>query len=134
MKTRTIRQSVTFSASAHDVYELLMDSRKHAAFTGGKARISRRVGGSFSVFDGYATGKNIELSADQSIVQSWHASDWPEEFDSKVSFTLTDTSSGCTLRFVHSGVPSDQFKAIKQGWIDFYWNPMNNLLEKAKKQ
>ena len=64
MRTRTIRQTVSFKASPHDVYELLLDPRKHAAFTGSTAKISRRVGGSFSVFDGYAAGKNKVLSAD----------------------------------------------------------------------
>ena len=41
MKTKTIRQSATFKASAHEVYEMLMDSRKHTDFTGEKAKISR---------------------------------------------------------------------------------------------
>jgi hypothetical protein len=30
MKTKTIRQWVTFKASPHEVYEALMDSRKHS--------------------------------------------------------------------------------------------------------
>ncbi|MGA2318205.1 MAG: hypothetical protein ABSG71_17760 [Thermodesulfobacteriota bacterium] len=48
MKTKTIRQSITFKASPHEVYDALMDSRKHAKFTGAKARISRKVGGKFT--------------------------------------------------------------------------------------
>ena len=31
---KTIRQTATFKASPRAVYEALMDSRKHAAFTG----------------------------------------------------------------------------------------------------
>jgi uncharacterized protein YndB with AHSA1/START domain len=30
---KTIRQSVTFEASPYDVYEALMDSKKHSRFT-----------------------------------------------------------------------------------------------------
>jgi len=75
MVTRTIKQSVTIKASPHVVYEALMDSKKHAAFTGGKATISRKVGGKFSVFDEYAEGENLELVPDKKIVQSWRASD-----------------------------------------------------------
>jgi hypothetical protein len=37
MRTKTIHQSVTFKANPHEVYEMLMDSRKHAQFTGVKA-------------------------------------------------------------------------------------------------
>lgn len=134
MKRPIIRQKILFTASAHDVFELLMDSRKHAAFTGGAARISRKTGGSFSVFDGYALGKNIELVADTKIVQSWRASDWEKGIVSEVSFTFNSTRSGCTLLFIHSGVPSEHVTAIKQGWNDFYWKPMKELLKIGKKQ
>ena len=44
MKTKTIKQSVTFRAKAHDVYEALMDSATHSLFTGGEASISREIG------------------------------------------------------------------------------------------
>lgn len=131
MKRPIIRQKISFTASAHDVYELLMDSRKHAAFTGGAARISRKAGGSFSVFDGYASGKNIELVADKKIVQSWRASDWDKGIVSEISFTFNSTRSGCTLLFIHSGVPLEHIAAIKQGWNDFYWKPMKELLKNA---
>ena len=42
MKTKTIHQTISFIASAHDVYEMLMDEEKHALFTGGSARIKQR--------------------------------------------------------------------------------------------
>ena len=61
MKTRTIRQTISFHASAHDVFEMLMDEKKHALFTGGSAQIDPTVGGTFSTNDGYSTGTNLEL-------------------------------------------------------------------------
>ena len=73
----TIRQSVTFNATPHDVYEALMDSTKHAEFTGDEAAISRVVGGPVMAYGGYITGKNLELAPDEKIVQTWRASDWP---------------------------------------------------------
>jgi uncharacterized protein YndB with AHSA1/START domain len=45
MKTKSIRQSVVFKAPPHEVYEALMDSKKHARFSGEEARISRKDGG-----------------------------------------------------------------------------------------
>ena len=41
MGNKTIRQSVTFKASPHDVYETIMDSKKHAKFTGSIVKMSR---------------------------------------------------------------------------------------------
>ncbi len=71
--SKPIKQSVTFKASPHAVYEALMDSKKHSAFTGGKASISRVVGGKYTAYDNYVNGKNIELVPDKKIVQSWRA-------------------------------------------------------------
>ena len=104
MKTKSIKQTVTFKASPHDVYEALMDSKKHAKFTGGPAKISRKIGGSFSVFDGYATGKNIELIQDKKIVQSWRASVWDESDLSEVTFILTPKKSGTIISFLQKNI------------------------------
>ena len=47
--SKSIRQTVTFKASPHAIYEALMDSKKHSEFTGGEAKISRKIGGKFSI-------------------------------------------------------------------------------------
>ena len=129
MKTRRIRQSVTFKAAPRQVYELLMDSRKHGTFTGAEARISRKVGGKISAYDGYIEGVNLELVPDKRIVQSWRGSDWPEGHYSRVTFSLTKVEKGTRLTFNQSGVPGKYYKDINQGWRDFYWSRMKNKLE-----
>ncbi len=133
MKTKSFTQKISFEVSAHDVYEALMDSKKHAMFTGGAARISRKVGGKFSVYDGYASGKNLELISDKRIVQTWKASDWEEGHDSQVVFEIEYTKTGCKLVFTHANVPEEHFSSIKQGWIDFYWTPMGKMFKNVKK-
>jgi activator of HSP90 ATPase len=130
MKTKTIRQSVTLKGSLHEVYEMLMDSRKHARFTGEKARISRTIGGKFTAYDGYINGINVELTPDKRIVQSWRGSDWPEGHFSKATFSLAEVKGGTRLTFRQAGVPEDQYEDIKQGWYDYYWKPMGELLAK----
>ncbi len=130
MASKNIRQSVTFKASPHQVYEALMDSRKHAQFTGGKASISRQVGGKFSTYDGYAEGVNLELVPDGKIVQTWRASDWPEGHYSRVTFSLKEGAGGTRLTFTQSGVPEEQYEDVSQGWRDYYWAPMKQMLEK----
>jgi len=130
MKTKNIKQEVRFKVGPHEVYEALMDSKKHAALTGQSAMVSRRVGGAFSAYDGYITGKNLVLVPDKKIVQSWQASDWPEGCVSKATFLLKPVRGGTALTFTQTGVPADQYTSIKQGWIDYYWKPMKKLLEK----
>jgi activator of HSP90 ATPase len=130
METKTIRQTVNLKASPHDVYEALMDSKKHAGFTGGKAAISREVGGKFSTFNGYAEGVNLELVTDKKIVQSWRAEDWPEGHYSRVTFSLNKAEAGTRLTFSQTGVPEGQYQDVSQGWQDYYWEPMKEMLEK----
>lgn len=130
MSVKTIKQSVTIKTTPHEVYEALMDSRKHAKFTGGKASISREVGGKFTAYDGYAEGVNVELVPDKKIVQTWRADDWPEGHYSTVTFSLTKTEGGTRLAFTQTGVPEEQFEDVGQGWRDYYWKPMKEMLEK----
>lgn len=128
MSKSDIEQTVEFNTNAHEVYELLMDDKKHAAFTGTSANISREVGGEFSVWGRYATGKNVELISDKKIVQTWRASDWPEGEMSKVTFELRDKDGGCELNFSQSNVPRDFVEDIRQGWKDNYWDLMQEYL------
>ena len=128
--SKIIKQTVTFKATPHDVYEALMDSKKHAAFTGGKAGISRLVGGKYSVYDNYITWKNIELVPDKKIVQDWRAVDWPEGVFSRITFEFTAVSEGTRLDFTHADLPEGTEEEFTQGWIDNYWDPMKRYLEK----
>jgi uncharacterized protein YndB with AHSA1/START domain len=127
---KIIRQVVTFKASPHQVYEALMDSKKHTAFTGDKATISRQVGGSIQAGDGYVSGANLELVPDQKIVQAWRGNDFPEGVMSKATFTLKAVDGGTRLTFTHSGIPEELLDSIKSGWVEFYWQPLAAWLTK----
>ena len=128
--SQVIQQTVTFNVPPHEVYEALMDSKKHASFTGGKASLSRAVGGRISAYDNYITGKNIELVPDKKIVQDWRAVDWPEDYFSRITFEFTAVPEGTQLNFTHADVPEGTEEEFTQGWIDNYWEPMKRYLEK----
>ncbi len=137
MKMKTLRQTVTFDAAPHDVFEMLMDSKKHGTFTGAKAKISRVVGGAFSAFDGGLHGKNLEVKADKKIVQAWRSNEenWPEGQFSRATFALTRLAKNRTkLAFSQSGIPAACFTDIKKGWHDYYWNPMKALIAEGSKK
>jgi len=127
MCTRTIRQSATFKVSPHQVYEILMDSKKHARLVGSEAAISRKVGGRFSIYGGEIEGENLELVPDEKIVQSWRYRNWPEGHYSKATFSLKEIPDGTRLTFTQTGVPEEFYEDISQGWRDYYWNPMKTM-------
>jgi len=128
--SQVIHQTITFKVPPHEVYEALMDSKKHAAFTGGKASLSRAVGGRISAYDNYITGKNIKLVPDKTIVQDWRAVDWPEGTLSRITFEFTAVPEGTRLDFTHADVPEGTEEEFTQGWIENYWEPMKRYLEK----
>ncbi len=126
----TIRQTVTFDAPPHTVFEALLDSKQHAAFTGQKASISRKVGGKMTAGDGYIEGKNLRIEKDTLIVQTWRTTDFKEgDPDSQVMFHFSKKGKGTRLMFVHSKVPDRLAEEFRQGWIDFYWVPLKAYLE-----
>ena len=126
---KTLRQSVTLKATPKQVYDLFMVSKLHTAFTGDVAKISPKVGGKFSVFDGYSEGKNLKLVPGQLIVQTWRASDWPEGHTSEVSFSLAPVKGGCKLSFVQTGIPAKQLPHMRSGWKEFYWDSLKGYLK-----
>jgi len=128
--SEVIRQTVIFKATPHEVYEALMDSKKHADFTGGQAKISREVGGSYTAYDDYIAGKNIELVPDKKIVQDWRAVDWPEGYYSRITFDFSAVPEGTRMDFTHADLPEGTEEEFTQGWIDNYWEPMKAYFEK----
>jgi uncharacterized protein YndB with AHSA1/START domain len=109
---KTIKQRVKFKADPATVYDLLADSRKHSAFTGRQAVISREIGGAFSIgesdIESDVTGINVDLVPGRRIVQAWRHRRFPEGIFSMAAVTLTPTPDGGTeLVLVHRGVPKD---------------------------
>ncbi len=132
MKVKDIKQSVTFKTTPHAIYNALMDSKQHAEFSGSGADISPKIRGKFTAYDGYIQGKNIELVKDKKIVQDWRAEEeyWPENHYSKVTFELKPIKGGTRLEFTQTGVPTEHYAEINNGWHEFYWKPIKDFLEK----
>ena len=132
MEKKTIKQVITIKASPHEVYEILMDSKKHSVMTRSKAHISRKVGGKFSVFNGGLIGENIEIKPDKKIVQSWRSSEWrPKDHYSTVSFKLEPKKNNTKLTMIHKNVPGYDFMELKDGWKEYYWKPMKEMVSKT---
>ncbi len=127
MKTRTIKQTIILAATPHEIFEMWMDSEKHAQITGSAAEIGRYVGSEFSTFDNYSTGQTLELVADKKIVQIWGASDWPPDHYSTLTLELTAVNGKTKLVFTQKGVPEDQYEEIRQGWYDYYWDRLKEI-------
>jgi activator of HSP90 ATPase len=127
MKTKTIRQTVMFKASPMEVYEMLMDSRKHQSLSGEKAVMSRKVGGRFTAWGSHITGINLVLNPGERIVQAWRATGWWPDYYSIAIFELQKVRAETKLRFTQIGVPPNRYSGHYRGWIETYWTPMKEI-------
>jgi hypothetical protein len=64
----------TFKVKPSKIYEAWLDSTQHSNMTGGEAVCSPNIGDSFTAWDGYIEGKNIDLKPNTEIVQCWRTS------------------------------------------------------------
>ena len=139
--SEAIRQQVTLDASPQRVYEALTRSKDFDAITrlsdgavllaasGAKpTAISTEVGGPFTLFGGYVTGRHLEMLPNERLVQAWRAGSWkPGEF-SIAAFYLTAAGGKTKLNFEHRGFPDGNGTSLAHGWHVHYWEPLAKFL------
>ena len=132
MKTKAIKQTVTFNSSPEKIYDILMNSKKHSEITESDVKMSTKVKGTFNVFDGYCHGYNIELEKGKKIVQAWHFAEegWPEDHYSICTFTFEKTGNKTKLIFQQTAVPEHKVNPLKSVCKVFACQPINAPLTK----
>jgi activator of HSP90 ATPase len=132
IKKKIIEQEIIIKCSPHDIYEAFMDSKKHSKFTESKAKISREIGGSFSIYEGAINGENVELIQDKKIVQTWRSEgeNWPKGYYSTITLIFEPVDQGTLIKFKHADIPEAAYESVKKGWDIYYWDPLKDMLEK----
>jgi activator of HSP90 ATPase len=123
-----LHQEIEIKASRQRVYEALLDPKQFATFTGMPAEIDRAAGGTFSIFGGLITGRNVELVQNLRIVQAWRPADWNAGVFTLVKFELQDWASQTKLILDHTGFPEGNFRHLDSGWYLRYWEPLRKFL------
>jgi uncharacterized protein YndB with AHSA1/START domain len=115
----------TIPASAQEIYDAWLDSLAHSEMTQAPASTSDEVGAEVSAWDGYITGRNLELTPGERIAQSWRTEEFDDEHeDSIVTLTLEEGDDGTLLTLVHSNVPEGHTSYELGGWEEHYFEPM----------
>ena len=119
------------------VYAAWLDSKEHAEFTGGHATIEPGVGGAHTAWDGYISGRHVELVPGKKIVQTWRTSEFPAEaVDSRLELQFEPRGPGgneTTLTLIHTEIPVGQGALYKEGWGEHYFEPMRAYFEEASR-
>ena len=135
--TGTIRHNVLIPLSSPEaVYRAFLSSKEHTEFTGSEAKCSAKVGGRFTAWDKYISGKNIELVEGKEIVQEWKTSEWPQGYEPSIlKISLKKKGEGTQLSMIQSRVPASQVDQYDKGWYESYWDPMKKYFhQKASKK
>ncbi len=128
---KTIVQQVKFKAAPQKLYDIYMDSKKHAAAIGSTAKVGKQPGSEFMAWDGFITGKLLASVPKGFIAQTWRGSDWKKgDPDSFLILHFEKAESGSLLTMVHAGVPDNQYEALDDGWRESYWEPWKAYLAK----
>jgi activator of HSP90 ATPase len=141
-ESEAIHQEVDFEADCGRIYHALTDAHDFDALTrlsdavtlvtDPKAKpttISDQVGGPFTLFGGYVTGRNLQMIPGTRLVQAWRAGSWDAGDYSVVRFELRPrTGARCQIVFDHRGFPQGQGKSLAYGWRVHYWEPLAKLL------
>jgi len=123
--------SIVLPANPETIFNAWLSTEGHTAMTGSPAQVGGNIGGEFTAWDGYISGKTLELEPSRRIVQAWRTSEFPEDApDSKVDILLEEVEGGTKLTLTHSDMPEDQVDSYKQGWEDFYFKPMSGYFGK----
>jgi activator of HSP90 ATPase len=125
MKTDSIKVSAVIAADPKAVYDAWMSSKGHGAMTDSSAKVTARVGGAFSAWEGYISGKTLKLEPGSRIVQSWRTTEFGEKDpDSHLEVLLEKAKGGTKVTLVHTNIPAGHGAEYRKGWIDFYFKPM----------
>ncbi|KAG9321572.1 hypothetical protein KVV02_003208 [Mortierella alpina] len=122
VNTTTLEDTVEMQATAHDIYDVLLNQAKVVAWTrSSKSTIEPKVGSKFSLFDGSVTGEIKELVEDKKIVQSWRSNSWPAGHYSTVTLDITQSTNSTTIKVKQEGVPVGERDITLQNWSNYYW-------------
>ena len=120
----SLHQETNFKASPQRIYEALLDSKQFTTFSGMPAEIDPNAGGAFSMFGGMIVGRNVELVANQRIVQAWRPANWDAGVYSIAKFELKPQGSETLIALDHTGFPESDFDGLTSGWPERYWEPL----------
>jgi uncharacterized protein YndB with AHSA1/START domain len=126
---RNVVLATSLPASPDRLYDMYLDPRLHAAFTGAPVTIEPRAGADFCAFNGALTGTILHVEPKRLIVQRWRSTNFPKgAVDSVLVLSFWPEDNGARIELVHVNVPEEDFAGVSEGWAKFYWNPWRAYL------
>ena len=120
-----IKVSAIIPIDCETLFKAWLSSKEHSNFTGGTAKMSSKLNSKYSAWNGYISGKTIELIPNTKIVQTWRSTDFSDvDPDSVLELKLEKRGKSTILHLHHYNIPKGQGKKYKSGWKEHYLEPM----------
>jgi activator of HSP90 ATPase len=128
---KTIEQSVRFSATARELYDIYLDPARHAAVTGAPVKISPKPGSKFAAFNDMLSGAMLYTIPGELIVQRWRSCEFYDtDQDSILILRFVQDGTRGRIDMTHANVPKQDHDGVTKGWEKFYWKPLRGYLKK----
>ncbi len=128
---RNVILAASLPATADRLFDMYLDPKAHAAFTGAPVTIEPRAGAPFSAFDGTLSGTMLHVVPKRLIVQAWRSANWPADaIDSVLTLSFWPEGDKARIELVHVNVSDEDFAGVSQGWEKYYWTPWREYLRK----
>ena len=112
------------------LYEMYINPRLHAAFTGSPVKIAARVGARFEAFGGAISGTSLQLIPKRLIVQSWRSAHFgARDLDSTLILTFLPRGKGGRIMLTHVNVAERDLGGVSDGWAKYYFVPWREYLD-----
>jgi activator of HSP90 ATPase len=127
--TFDLKFEYTLLTDLKQVMELLTNPKLIRAWSGGKAVLEKKEGGTFTMFDGWVTGKVLKISENE-LAYTWYVPEWgADAAPSEVHYKLVKEKEGTKVMLEHKGLPSEEeMQEHLSGWTDHFFEPMEEYL------
>ena len=126
---RNVIIAASLPAAPDKLFDMYLDAKAHAAFTGFPVTIAARAGAPFRAFNDMLSGTIIHVAPKRLIVQTWRSANWPATaIDSVLTLSFWPDKDGARIELVHANVPEEDFAGVSQGWEKYYWTPWRAYL------
>ena len=127
---QTIQQSVTLPAAAARLFDMYLDPKPHAAFTGSPVTVGAEPGSPFDAFAGRLSGRMPYTVPKRLIVQAWRSTQFkPEDIDSILILTFAPQGNSGRIDLVHLNLADHDVQGVTEGWRKYYWERWRRYLE-----
>ena len=131
--SNTITLAVDLPAQPGRLYDMYLNPKLHAAFTGARVTIAAKSGARFEAFGGAISGTVLQVIPKRLIVQSWRSTNFGKrDGDSTLILRFLPNGKGGRIELTHVNVAERDFGGVSDGWAKYYFVPWRAYLERKK--